>query len=318
MPKSNAGFIGKAFTPSVVSKSCVFTPEYLTYNILNGRWGYSLPMFAAAGYSNGSYNEQTIVLPSSVSSVKVYGGAGGGVGGGGSMSTSGFGGGGGGAVQLSGYSLSVTPGSTLNCYIGSHGQATYIQASGANVFVLNAGSPNSTTTGGAGGANSASPLGGNYNSHFGGNGGNGGARFTAGSAGTSGSLIGGGGGGGGFGDTSPPNPGRAGGVGGGISNTFNVTTSNGVMTFISSAGGAGGNTGAFIGETILSAYGGYVNLSVYSGGGGGAGGGVKCNFLPIPELFYCGGGGGMGSTLAVQNETANGGPGFLIIDFNPV
>jgi hypothetical protein len=316
MPKSNAGFIGKAFVPTAVSKSCVFTPEYLTYNLLSGRWNYTVPLFAAAGLANGSFNEQSVVIPSGTTSIKVYGGAGGGSCGIPDSGLAGRGGGGGGAVQLSGYTLSVTPGSTLNCYIGSHGQATYIQTSGANVFVLNAGAPSSTTTGGAGGANSASPLGGFYNSHFGGAGGNGGARFGAGSAGNSGSLIGGGGGGGGYGDNSPFVNGSAGGAGAGISNTFTVATSNGQMTFISSVGAAGGGNGTVPGISILNAYGGPVSGQGYGGGGAGAGGGVKCDYLPLPDLFYCGGAGGAGSGVA--NPSANGGPGFLIIDFNPV
>lgn len=236
----------------------------------------------------------------SATSLVIYGCAGGGNGSVYSASAlqQGCGAGGGGASQLTGYTISVTPGETLSYSVGGPNADTTVSRGGVVIFQLLAGSNGDNTArwGGAGGALNS------YASHAGGDGGSGGGRFSDGVAGTSVVGCAGGGGGGGLGDSSPLTAGAAGGAGGTSSTTGSIFT-----------GVAGGNGGAHsaAGTSKAYAYGGNALANFYNGGGGGAGGGIT--MAGAGGFYYGGGGGGAGDQNGGTVAVAKGGPGLLHI-----
>ena len=266
------------------------------------------PPTIVVGELSGSAVTGTVTIPSSASSIKVYGCAGGGPG---NPSTSGAPlngapGGSGGSAQLNGYSIPVTSGEILVYSVGSYAQATSITRQSNTIFTLAAGSS----------AGTAVPVG-TYGSHGGGAGGAGGARYTAGNPGPLGTLIGGGGGGGGFGDTSPLTGGGRGGNGGAGNSVINiaVTINNESVQFLSANGGIGSLDAH--GGNVFGAYGGArdINPAIYNGGGGGAGAGIKVSTFTPANTAYGGGGGGGGGSGPNTVPGGGGGAGFLIIEY---
>ena len=254
------------------------------------------------GELTGSAVTGQVIVPSSTTSIKVYGCAGGGP-----SSTSpaltGSPGGSGGSAQLNGYSIPVTSGEILSYSVGSYAQATSITRQGSTIFTLAAGSSAGTPV----------PIG-TYGSHAGGAGGAGGARYTAGNPAPLGALIGGGGGGGGFGN-APATPGAAGGNGGAGNSSISISVSiNGnVVQFLSADGGIGGGIDGH-GANVFGAYGGakIPGTSIVNGGGGGAGGGIKVSTFNQANTAYGGGAGGAGGGSVPRS---GGGAGFLIIEY---
>lgn len=266
------------------------------------------PPTIVKGELSGSAVTGTVTMPSSTTSIKVYGCAGGGPGNTGLVNQfNGAQGGSGGSAQLNGYTIPVTSGEVLAYSVGSYAQATSITRQGNTIFTLAAGSS----------AGTAVPAG-TYGSHGGGAGGAGGTRFNPGSPGTLGTLIGGGGGGGGYGDTSPLVAGGRGGDGGAGNSVINiaVTINNESVQFLSADGGVGRLNAH--GGNVFGAYGGATAVNAtYTGGGGGAGAGIKVSTFTPATTAYGGGGGGGGGTSGIPNPVpgGGGGAGFLIIEY---
>jgi hypothetical protein len=189
--------------------------------------------------------------------VKAWG-AGGGGGAGGSASIGGTGGGGGFAQA----NLTVTPGESLNVYVGNPGTSNTVVS----------------TSGGGGGG--------------------GGASYVA--RGATYLVIGAGGGGGGGGDNSSATPGGAGGAGGGTTGLGGTSsgTANGGGAGTASAGGAAGTGGVNVGTAGAANAGGLgadgrSNAgSDGSGSNGGAQGGGNGGNASVNAAGYAGGGGG--------------------------
>lgn len=235
-------------------------------------------LYSAGGISqNGQvYTAQgasTFTVPSGVSSISVkLWGAGGGGGAGGSAAAGGSGGGGGSATGT----ITVTPGETLNVYVGGGGAA---------------GTRNTSGGGGGGGA---------YSSIY---------------RGSTPLAIAAGGGGGGGGRSTATHTGGAGGAGGGTNgvagNNAGGTTVNGGGGFGTQAAGGAAGTGVNAGTAGSALVGGLgangsTNTTDGSGAaggliGGGNGGGVTSTNRPAggggaSGWFGGGGGGGAGTT----------------------
>lgn len=265
------------------------------------------PPTIVKGELSGSAVTGTVTMPSSTTSIKVYGCAGGGTGNTGvANQLTGAQGGSGGSAQLNGYTIPVTSGEVLSYSVGSYDQATSITRQGNTIFTLAAGSS----------AGTAVPAG-TYGSHGGGAGGAGGARFNPGSPAPLGTLIGGGGGGGGYGDTSPIVAGGRGGDGGAGNSVISITVTinNESVQFLSANAGVG--TMNAHGGNVFGAYGGATaGNTPYTGGGGGAGAGIKVStFTPATTAYGGGGGGGGAAGTPNQVPGGGGGAGFLIIEY---
>ncbi len=233
------------------------------------------------GQVYSSQGASTFVVPTGVTSltVKAWGAGGGG---GGASSSTGSGGAGGAGGYVTG-TLAVTPGETLNIYVGGGGDGGTVNTSGA---------------GGGGGGYSSIYRGGTPLAIIAGGGGGGGARST--SAGSAGGAGGGTSGIVGGGSTLAGNPGTptAGGAAGTGGNNPGTAGS-------SLAGGLGGN-----GRTNNGADGGASNGGLATGGAGGAvtttrraaGGGGGSG--------YFGGGGGSGSTTGTVGGGGGGGSSY--------
>ncbi len=264
-----------------------------TTNLPSASWGGGT---AAAGgyiYSAGGtqFTGQTyttqgadiFVVPTGVTSltVKLWGAGGGG--GGGGTNQPGGAGGGGGFIQST---ISVTPGETLNMYVGGGGGGGSFSNGGNDAggggggggysSIFRSSTALTLVAGGAGG-------GGGRNALAGGSGGAGGG--TAGIAGTS---VGAGGGGAGT-----PTTGGTGGTGGNNPGTAGASLTGGAGADGRSAAGADG--GEANGGLASAGSGGTPNINTTRAGGGGGGAG------------YFGGGGGAGSTS--NNAQAGGGGG---------
>jgi hypothetical protein len=261
------------------------SPVWGAQTVASGGYVYSVGGTAYNGQTYTSQGASTFVVPTGVTSIttKMWGAGGGG---GAASSSTGVGGTGGGAGYVNA-TITVTPGETLNIYVGGAGSA------GAT-----------TTTSGFGGG------GGGFSSIYrsttplaiaaAGGGGGGGRATSAGSvagagggtsgvAGSSSGAVTGGGGGtpsaGGNAGTGGNNTGTAGSSltgGGGADGRSSNTGSNGGA---GSGGLASGGAGGSIATTSRAA-----------GGGGGAG--------------YFGGGGGSGSTTATGGTGGGGGSSY--------
>lgn len=288
-------YTGAILTSGVIQKSGIWTMQQYTQNMST----VAVPPFTSLLVEGVTTGATTGTFVPTQSTVIVYGCGGGGNGGYYvSANSSGCGGGGGAASQLTGYSLTVTPGETLSYSVGGPAQSTYIMRGATVIFELNPGSsPGDSAGGGAGGTSNS------YSSHAGGAGGNGSPRWNAGVSASSVTGCAGGGGGGGFGDNSPLIYGYQGGNGG----TSSVTGS--IMGGVSGATG-----GAYVtaGGNKLLAYGGTTIDPIYPwhGGGGGAGGGIRV--LTSSSSNYFGAGGG-GNGSYGPGTTNKGGPGLLYV-----
>ncbi len=233
----------------------------------------------------------TFVVPTGVTSitVKTWGGGGGGAGTGTTgASRTGGAGGGGGYIEAT---ITVTPGETLDIFVGGGG--------GAGL-----GGGSSASLGGAGGTNGGAAGG----SYYGGGGGGGGYSGVK-RSGTSLIIAAGGGGGGGSDTTSVT--GGAGGAGGGRTGTNGNTGGGGGGDrgdgATLSAGGTGGATGSgqngTTGGSLAGGAGGGSSSGYGGGGGGGAGyyggGGAEEGWTNAS-----GGGGGGGSSYVTSGATA--------------
>lgn len=267
-----------------------------TSSLPNALWGASTA--AAGGYiyaiGGNAYNGQTytsqgastFVVPAGVTSITVKMWGGGGGGGGGAASANGGAGGGAGYVTAT---LSVTPGETLNVYVGGGGNGGLYNAGGADAG-----------GGGSGGGYSSVYRGSTLLALAAGGGGGGGARSATGgglagagggTSGASGNSVGNGGGGGGGTAT-------AGGSGGSGGNN-NLGAAGSSLTGGAGADGRSSTTSStgsgVLGGLATGGNGGQPNINTTRPGGGGGGAG------------YFGGGGG-GSTTS-QNGNAGGGGG---------
>ena len=268
-----------------------------TTNLPTAAWNAGVA--AAGGYIytvggtsfNGQiYNTQgagTFTVPAGVTSItlKLWGGGGGG-GAGGSAAAGGAGGGSGYVTET----ISVTPGETLDVYVGGGGaRGTRNTAGGGGggggyTSLYRSGTPLAISAGGAGGGGGR-----NTSGNTGGAGGAGGG--TSGVAGSASGVSGGGGGG-----TS----GSGGGAGTGGSNS-----GSGGASLVGGAGGdgrtsAGADGSGATGGLATGGNGGSVVSTGNAGGGGGGGG-----------LF--GGGGGSGSTTATGAGGGGGGSSFTAV-----
>lgn len=269
-----------------------------TTSIPTASWGNS--SVAAGGYiysiggtsfSGKIYNTQgsdSFVVPNDITSitVKMWGGGGGG-GAGGSAAAGGNGG-------ASGYvtaTIAVTPGETLNLYVGGGGGAGVRNTAGGaggggGYSSLYRGSTLLALVAGGGGGGGGRAT----STHIGGAGGaGGGTTGIAGSgAGGTGTVVTGGGGGtqssGGVAGTGGRNVGTAG------------TSLNGGLGANGSNSTTGANGGAANGGNATGGDGGSVTTNTYAAGGGGGSG-------------YFGGGGGPGSTGTTITRGGSGGGG---------
>lgn len=243
--------------------------------MLAGTVALSGQAFAADCVSGVAYTAtgaSTCTVPAGVTSINVVAtGAGGG--GGWSSRTGGHGG----VVTAT---LAVTPGQTLNLFVGAGGSGggTFNGGGGGSSTNINAGTANQFIAGGGGGGGGA----------FGGSGGNGIGGSGSGSCAGSGGSAGVGGAGGSFAGTA----GSAGGAGnGGPGGAGGAGGAAGGAGAGAGAGGAGGNSGGDRGA---------------GGGGGFGGGGGGCGF----DTGSGGGGGSVGPAGAVYSVATNGGAGL--------
>lgn len=303
--KVNGGRLGKGLTLTSTSKSGIFGMDYMFYNMSNGYWSFANPpTIVAAAWDTA--NTGIITIPAGCTSIKVYGCAGGGNGSAAPANLAGGAGGAGAAAQLSGYTLSVTPGENLTYYAGKAAESTFINRSASAIFTLSPGGSGSSSTGGS------APAAGTYGSHAGGAGGNGGGRFTVGTSATNGAYCGGGGGGGGYGDSSPLTAGAGGGAGANNTILSAVSIAGSSVTFTGASGGAAVSYNT-AGNGVPDATGGALDASNYwYGGGGSAGGGIKVSSIASGITAFGGGGGGGGGYTGAGGH---GGPGFLIIEY---
>ena len=262
-------------------------PSWGSGTVAAGGKIYSVGGTSFSGQIYSTQGSDTYTVPSGVTSVSVKiwgGGAGGGAGGGG-----GVGGAGGGAGAVAG-TISVTPGETLDIYVGGGGIAGARNTAGGGgggggSSTINRNSDSSLLAIAAGGGGGGGGL--NNSSRFGTAGGAGGGINGVAGTNFSGSITGGGGG------TQT----GGGGAGGGGSNIGTAGTS---LT-----GGLGGDGRTSGGNDGSGAAGGLanggdgglvINTSRAGGGGGGAG--------------YFGGGGGTGSTSNSGGTGAGGGSSY--------
>ncbi len=255
-------------------------------------------LYSAGGISqNGqvytSQGASTFTVPNGITSitVKLWGGGGGG-GAGGSAAAGGTGGGGG---ETTG-TISVTPGETLNIYVGGGGSAGTRNTSGggggggAYTSIYRGTTPLAVAAGGGGGGGGRSTS-----THIGGAGGaGGGASGIAGNA----SLVNGGG---------SPGTASSGGAGGTGTNAGTAGASltgglgaDGSTQSTDGSGAAGGLVGGGAGGGVTSTTrsGGGGGASGWFGGGGGGGSGTSA-----------GGGGGGGGSSYGPGLTLNAGSG---------
>ncbi len=253
----------------------------------------------------------TYTVPAGVNSltVKLWGGGGGGGAGG----TNGAGGAGGGAGFVQSV-LAVTPGETLNVYVGGAGGAgTYpatsggaggggghseINRAGTNLVIAagggggGGGDNSSSTPGGTGGAGGGSVgVAGGNSSNAGGGGA--GTNVSGGAGGTGGQNNGSGGGFESAGDGANGTSGLGGQNNGGIADDGDGGTAH-----TSGWGGGGGGGGGL--------YGGGGGSSSQSGNAGGGGGGGGSNYLTGSSQIN---GQGVGSVPAHSGDTDRGGAG---------
>jgi len=324
-----------------------------TSNLPAGEWNGATT--AAGGYiytvGGTSFTGQiftsqgagTYIVPSGITSltVKMWGGGGGGGGGG---ATAAGGGGGGGGYSTA--TLTVTPGETLNVYVGGGGDGGAYSSGGNDAGGGGGGGGYSSVYrggtllllasggGGGGGARQARAGGGGgagggstgvngsngYTSTNGGGGG-GGTQTTGGSGGTTSgnngsdgsSLTGGGGGGGSSSTTGPDGTGASGGLasggGGGLAN-INTTRAGGGGGGAGLFGGGGG--GATTSSTTASGGGGGGGSSYAGGGSTSAGSGTTPGNASDTYLNGAADGGGGGSAL---NNGTNGDNGLVVITY---
>ncbi len=259
-----------------------------------GGYLYSIGGTSLSGQIYSAQGASTFIVPTGVTSITVKAwGAGGGGGSGGSAAAGGAGGGGG---YVSG-TIAVTPGETLDIYVGSGGIGGTRNTSGggggggAYTSIYRGTTPLAIAAGGGGGGGGRSTA-----SHIGGGGGAGGG--TTGIAGGASLANNGGGGGtataGGNGGTGT----NAGLAGGSLAGGLGANGTNGASDGSGAAGGiTGGGKGGGVISTNRAAGGG--GASGYFGGGGGAGSGTSAG----------GGGGGGGSSLASSGLAATAGSG---------
>ncbi|HEU5005007.1 MAG TPA: hypothetical protein VFT49_02905 [Candidatus Saccharimonadales bacterium] len=262
----------------------------------------------SASYStSGSH---TFSVPNGISAitVKAWGGGGGG-GGGGARG----GGGDGGAGGYASSTLTVTPGESLNVYVGGGGGGGTGSSGG-----------NNTGGGGGGGGYSSVARGSTQlliaSGGAGGGGGNGGSFTQAGGAGAAGGDDSGGQDGSGSGSANggsgaSTTAGGSGGSGGGNSGSNGSSLAGGAGADGRSAEGADGS-GAAGGTEGGAAGGSHDATNGYAGGGGGGagyfggGGGSGGGYYGFGSYFYAAGGGGSGSEyLSGINQTAQAGSG---------
>ncbi|MEO6109588.1 MAG: hypothetical protein ABIP50_01075 [Candidatus Saccharimonadales bacterium] len=259
-------------------------PVWTSAAAVAGGYIYSVGGVSYQGQIFNNQGSSSFVVPTGVTSmtIKLWGGGGGG-GGGARTGAAGGGGGGGGFTQST---ISVTPGETLNVYVGGGGGGGGYNAGGNDAGGGGGGGGFSSIYRGSTALALAAAGGGGGGARNALNGPNGGAGGgTSGVAGSSAGASGGGGGtssSGGSGGTGGNNNGSAGsslaggdGADGRSSNGVNGSGASGGLA----SGGNGGSPN--------------VNTTRAGGGGGGAG--------------YFGGGGGAGSTSS--NVQAGGGGG---------
>jgi hypothetical protein len=301
------------------------------------------PLLSRLGSSNFGFNKKkggrsspeeyvlfggtsgTILVPSSITSIKIAGSGGGANGNtapGSPDWNSGYGGGGG-ASNIVGNSFPVSGVTALYYSVGNSGEDTFIKAnsSGGTDIIRLVGSSGQT---------GAPATGGGPNAVAGGNGGAEVARYSNGSSGLASPSPGGCGGGGGGGSiTNNGEPGTAGGAGGAFTanpnaliklgsgpapNTWSFGTTP-VSTVITPLGSGSQ------GQSFSYAFGGrsFANSgSAGSGRGGGAGVGLLYSDPSSPEngQYFGGGGGGDGTAYGGAFPSVNarqGGKGILVI-----
>lgn len=255
-----------------------------------GGYIYSAGGYAYDGQIYTTQGSDTFVVPAGITSVTVKLWGGGGGGGAGGTAAAGGAGGGGGYVTAT---LSVTPGETLNVYVGGAGlggsQSTAGGGGGGGSFssVYRGGTALAIAGGGAGGGGGL-----NNGGRSGGDGGAGGG--TTGVAGSGGSGSGGSNSGGSGGTSSAGGAGGSGGNNAGSAGS-SLTGGDGADARTSEgadgSGAAGGLSGGGNGGAIIS-------TSRAGGGGGGAG--------------YFGGGGGSGSTNNRGGAGGGGGSSYTV------
>ena len=258
-----------------------------------GGYVYSVGGISQNGQVYTAQGTSTFTVPAGVTSisVKVWGGGGGGGAGGSSAA----GGAGGGAGYVSG-TITVTPGETLDVYVGGGGAAGTRNTSGGggggggSSTIYRSTTPLAVSSGGGGGGGGR-----NTSTHIGGAGGAGGGA--AGINGSASLANGGGGGGSTVGGTagSGTNSGTA---GSSLTGGLGANGSTGSSDGSGAIGGLafGGNGGAVTSTTRAGGGGGGAGNF---GGGGGAGAGTGAG----------GGGGGGGSSLVTGSLTTTSGSG---------
>lgn len=284
-----------------------------TSNLPTGSWNgattgaggyiYNIGGTMFTGQMFTSQGAATYTVPAGVTSitVKAWGGGGGGGGGG----AGGFGGGGGGGGYATS-TLSVTPGETLDLYVGAGGIGGTFSSGGADAggggggggySSLYRGSTLLTLAAGGGGGGGARAA------RTGGDGGaGGGSSGIAGTAGYTNNGNGGGGGtqvAGGAGGTNTNSGGNDGSAGASLSGGAGADGRNGDGT--DGSGSAGGQMGG--------ADGGSPNISTTRAGGGGGGGGLYGGgggAATTSTTNASGGGGGGGSSYASSGSTSAG------------
>ncbi len=266
--------------------------------------------------SAGTYS---YTVPAGVTSITIsaWGGGGGG-GGGGSASIGGAGGGGGYAQNT----IGVTPGETLDIYVGSGGGAgntdwwsagqgggggghSEVSRSGSNLIIAaggggGGGGDNSSTTSGGGGGGGGSTTGITGGSSAAAGGGSGGTQFTGGAGGSGGISSGSSGGLESSGSGANGNTATVGGA-----NNGGAADGGPGGTYASYYAGGGGGGGGFFGG------GGGSSSSATAGGGGGGGG---SNYLSgSAQIDLAGSGATPGNSLdSRRGSSGQGGNGGSI------
>ena len=324
-----------------------------TSNLPSGEWNgattaaggyiYTIGGTSFTGQLFTSQGTGTYTVPTGVTSitVKMWGGGGGG-GGGGSTGTGGAGGGGG----YSTTTLTVTPGETLDVYVGGGGSGGAYSSGGndaggggggggysslyrsSTLLLLAAGGgggggarqARAGGDGGAGGGTTGVAGSNGYTSTNGGGGG-GGTQTTGGAGGTTSgnngrdgsSLTGGGGGGGSRATTGPDGTGASGGLasggGGGLAN-INTTRAGGGGGGAGYYGGGGG--GATTSSTTASGGGGGGGSGYAGSGSTSAGSGTSPGNSTDSYLNGAADGGGGGAAL---NDGSSGDNGLVVITY---
>ncbi len=262
-------------------------PTWAGSTVAAGGYIYSIGGTSFSGQISSAQGADTFIVPSGITSitVKAWGGAGGG-GAGGSAAAGGDGGAGGYVLAT----LPVTPGETLNLYVGGGGRAGTRNTSGGGgggggyTSIYRGSTPLAIIAGGGGGGGGRSTS-----THTGGDGGAGGGTtgIAGGNAGGTSTLVTGGG---------PGTP-----TGGGLAGTGgrNLGTNGGSLYGGLGANGrnnSGADGGLANGGLDSGGAGGSVTSTTYAAGGGGGSG------------LY-GGGGGSGSNGTTITRGGSGGGG---------